>query len=127
VSNLEGVTPNGTVVVARLADGTELNVTAGVQALYDLVIGSMDWGSGFWTVDDAQPVLEIARACGFKDYEEAEAYVAEQRQSEEQRQFLDRRNMPYPYPVEHDHVWSSLGKCMWPGCRALRSEPTQTN
>lgn len=65
-------------VLARGADGAETDITEGVQALYDLVIGSTEWGSGFWTAEDARPVALLARACGFGRAEEAERYLREQ-------------------------------------------------
>ena len=40
----------------RAEDGTDTDITQGVQALYDLVISSMNWGSGFWSWEDALPV-----------------------------------------------------------------------
>lgn len=62
---------------ARDADGTETDITEGVQALYDLVISSMDWGSGFWTAEDARPVAILARRMRFERAEEAERYLRE--------------------------------------------------
>ena len=47
--------------IHRADDGTETDITEGVQALYDLVISSMDWGSGFWTYEDALPVAQVGR------------------------------------------------------------------
>lgn len=64
------------------SDGTTVDVTAGVQALYDLVINSMDWGSGFLTSEDAEPVAEIARICGFEGVEAVERYVTDVLRSE---------------------------------------------
>lgn len=117
-------TPNGTVVVARDVNGNEVNVTEGVQALYDLVISSMDWGSGFWTVDDAAPVLKIAQTCGFAGFEEAQRYVDDQRQSDEQRAFLQSRRVQSGWPGRpHDHVFSTVGRCMWPSCKETESAP----
>jgi len=60
---------------ARAEDGTETDITEGVQALYDLVISSMDFRSGFWTVEDAVPVAVIARLLKFKQAEEIERYL----------------------------------------------------
>lgn len=117
-------TPNGTVVVARRPEGSEVNVTAGVQALYDLVISSMDWGSGFWTVEDALPVVEVADVCGFAEAAEARRYVDAQRHSEEQQRFLAtvRRPIYHGGPPDHDHVWSSVGRCLWPRCSEVESD-----
>jgi len=107
-------------------DGTETDITEGVQALYDLVISSMDWGSGFWTVEDATPVAKLARVCGFEHADEAERYLREQEHSEEQQRFITSHAIPgigaYPAPP-HDHVFSSAGKCMWRWCTAIETEP----
>jgi hypothetical protein len=75
-------TPAGVVITATKPDGTTVNITEGVQTLYDLTIDSMDWGSGFLTAEDAAPVVEIAKTCGFTRYEAAEAYVKEYLASE---------------------------------------------
>jgi hypothetical protein len=75
-------TPSGVEIVARGGDGSEANVTEAVQALYDIVIGSMDWGSGFLTVEDALPIAELAERCGFKEAEEAHRYLYRQRREE---------------------------------------------
>lgn len=84
------------VVVARQPDGTEVDITEGVQALYDLVTSSMDWGSGFWTVEDALPVEHIARTCGFPGISEVEAYIDGRRRDEDQRATeRDRREALY--------------------------------
>lgn len=120
------MTPNGAEIYVRSPNGDHVVVTAGVQALYDLVIDSMDWGSGFLTVEDATPVVEIAKLCGFERSEEAAWYVATQTQSEEQNRFLrnlrSRGIITRWESVEHDHVWSSVGRCMWPMCDALEAE-----
>jgi len=101
---------------------TETDITEGVQALYDLVIGSMNWGSGFWTAEDAAPVAKLARACGFERAGEAERYLNEQLHSEQQSAFI--RSRPGPWrdvagmALRHDHVFSPAGKCVWPACAA---------
>jgi hypothetical protein len=43
----------------------DVDVTEGVRTLYDLVISSMDWGSGFLSVEDVAGVIRVAQACGF--------------------------------------------------------------
>jgi len=77
-------TSSGVTIYAQAADGTQTEITEGVQALYDLVIGSMNWGSGFWTVEDAAPVAQIAQLCGFAGVEETDRYLRE-RQRDNQR------------------------------------------
>jgi hypothetical protein len=106
-------------VFARAGDGTETDVTEGVQVLYDLVTSSMNWGSGFYTVEDAEPVVKVAKTCGFKDWERAQEYVDDERHSLEQRAFLNSRPDADEYPTPpHEHVFSSAGRCMWRGCNA---------
>jgi hypothetical protein len=108
---------------SRAPDGTETDITEGVQALYDLVISSMDFRSGFWTAEDAVPVAQLARLLGFEQREQIERYLAEQLHSEEQAAFWQAhpgtRAMQTP---PHDHVFSSAGRCMWGSCKAREGE-----
>lgn len=106
-------------------DGTETDVTAGVQALYDLVISSMDFRSGFWSYEDAVPVGEMARLCDFEKREEIEKYVRQELHEKETAEWrrdegLRNKAVLFGYRVPHDHVWSSADRCMWPGCHAKR-------
>lgn len=68
-------TPAGVTITATKPDGTSVDVTEGVQVLYDHVIQSMDWGSGFLTVEDIEPILTIAEFCGFDSSEEPRRYL----------------------------------------------------
>jgi hypothetical protein len=130
--------------IHRAGDGAETDVTEGVQALYDLVISSMDWGSGFWSWEDALPVAEIGRLGGFEKIDEVERYVAARRHEQETEKWrhLHQKMLatatpqfnPAAWlhgigtsaedlirrvePVPHDHVFSSVGRCMWPRCNA---------
>lgn len=128
------------IVICRASDGSETDITEGVQTLYDMVIGSMDWGSGFLTAEDALPVVQVAKTCGFKDWQRAQDYVDDMIHSQEQARFqAERRRLSDQAralvtgfdtargmlmgDVEaHDHVFSSVGRCMWPCCRE-RSRP----
>ena len=117
--------------VHRAADGTETDVTEGVQALYDLVICSMDWGSGFLTYEDALPVVTIAELAAFPDAGRARKYVDDKKHSDEMTVFFSEHPElldsfgRYPYgggdwpQFPHDHVWSSVGRCMWRGCEVI--------
>ena len=101
-------------------DGTRTDVTEGVQALYDLVISSLNWGSGFWSYEDALPVARIARLGGFKRSKEAERYVREALHCEESGAWRTAHWQRWgdpsgPFP--HDHVFSTVGRCMWPQCK----------
>jgi hypothetical protein len=109
---------------ARQPDGTETDITEGVQALYDLVLGSMDWGSGFLTAEDARPVALLARMMGFEKAEEAERYLRDQEHSQQQREFMLNHGSDWftgapGMPLPHDHVFSTAGRCMWPYCLEL--------
>ena len=73
----DGVTKTKAIVITRDIDGNEIDVTTGVQALYDLVINSMDWGSGFLSLEDVIPISEIARICGFEQLKEIDEYIKE--------------------------------------------------
>ena len=55
-------------------DGTQTDVTEGVQALYDLVLALLVIRLAY---EDALPVAQIARLAGFGRCEEAERYVRE--------------------------------------------------
>jgi hypothetical protein len=110
---------------ARDGDGSETDITEGVQALYDLVLSSMDWGSGFLSFEDALPVAQIGRLMGFGQSEEAERYVAEQKHSDEQDEFWRAHKETQGWgwgDIPHNHVYSSAGKCMWGGCNRKQGE-----
>lgn len=112
---------NGRFVFAA-DDGSQEDVTEGVQALYDLVISSMDWGSGFWSYEDALPVAKIATLAGFERCDEAERYVREALHEKESAEWRRKTGLDAEYQiVPHDHVWSSAGKCMWRFCEATPS------
>jgi hypothetical protein len=107
---------------ARHRDGTETDITEGVQALYDLVLSSMDFRSGLWSAEDARPVALLARACGFENRDEIERYLREQEHSDQQREFFRVRRetrQSINGRVPHDHVFSAAGRCMWSGCKEL--------
>lgn len=124
-------------IVARDDEGREQDVTQGVQALYDLLIHSMDWGSGMLSAEDARPIALLARACGFKHSPEAERYLREREHNEQQTEFIRKRqheatqrsgdgwvvNVQWygtaGVPLEHEHVFSTAGRCMWLGCQEL--------
>ncbi len=104
-----------------------VDVTEAVQALYDLAIHSMDFGSGFWSAEDARPVAQLAAICGFEQREEVEKYI-DDRDHEAQgaawlREHYDEVGRPYSQywgrsaTLGHEHVYSTVGRCMWPGCR----------
>lgn len=122
---------SGVRAFARHPDGTETDITEGVQALYDLVIASMDFRSGFWTAEDARPVALLARACGFGNRDEIERYLRDREHEAHRQRFISERDRAGEgrvilrwtgrdgTPLPHDHVFSVAGRCVWPGCREL--------
>lgn len=143
-------TPAGVTVLAHCPDGTQVDITEGVMALYDLVISSMNWTSGFLSVEDALPVVEVAKVCGFEECEEAERYVealrAELAQREEYARLREMRaqlphvtldgsmafegedianfTMAFHGEVtnDHAHAFEKDGvRCVWPGCTLERN------
>lgn len=78
-------TPAGVVITAQAPLGETRNITEGVQVLYDMLIHSMDFGSGFLSIEDIRPIVELANFCGFKGTEEAQEYMDSQIRAESQR------------------------------------------
>ena len=82
----------------RAEDGTDTDITEGVQALYDLVISSMNWGSGFWSWEDALPVAQVGHLLGFAEIEEVDRYVADRKHEEERQRWINE------HPEAHRRV-----------------------
>lgn len=64
-------TPNGTEILAfstAALDALEepVNLTEAVKVLYDHVVNSMDWGSGFLDHEEQHRVYDIGKALGFE-------------------------------------------------------------
>ncbi len=132
-----------------------VNITEDLQVLFDFAINSMDWGSSFADVEDAEAILHIAEVCGFERVDDIKTYLEEQVHSKEVKRFwetlppvshkhhyipitdtIEICNYPdcyvkqgsdediagdtfrrqYTGELPHDHVYSSIGKCMWPRC-----------
>lgn len=56
---------NTPLVLALRTDGGSVDVTEGVRTLYDHLIHSLDWGSGFLTTEEAVNIITVAQQCGF--------------------------------------------------------------
>jgi hypothetical protein len=56
--------PDPAVMRVTVTPG-DVDVTEGVRTLYDLVISSMNWGSGFLSIEDVEGVIRVAQTCGF--------------------------------------------------------------
>ena len=52
-------------VVLHCDDGSERDITEHFRLLYDLVVGSMDWGSGFLDLKESLQVLQIGAVTGW--------------------------------------------------------------
>lgn len=64
-------TPNGTEILAfntAALDALEepVDLTEAVKVLYDHVVNSMDWGSGFLDHEEQHRVYDIGKALGFE-------------------------------------------------------------
>jgi hypothetical protein len=121
-----------TLTEPDLSGGVIRDVTEAVKALYDLAIGSMDFGSGFWSAEDARPVAELARICGFEQAEEVQKYLDDRLFHEEQSAWMMENPIPgvnnyYSYRgVPHDHVYSRINNtCLWPRCKHVEGEPEE--
>lgn len=71
-------------VIDEKSFGDAVDVTDAMAALYDLAIGSMDYGSGFWTYEDAVPVAEMAELMGWEGREGIVRYRDQQKFKAEQ-------------------------------------------
>lgn len=102
----------------------------------------MDFGSGFWTIEDAAPVGELAEVCGFEGDERIFRYLERERQLQAERderaaryaenqevhafnlkliemlprEALINRDAYHRAMEDHEHVFSSRGNCMWADC-----------
>jgi hypothetical protein len=52
-------------IIAHRGDA-EADVTEAVTKLYDLMVDSMDWGSGFLDAEDVAHIRAVQDACGFE-------------------------------------------------------------
>jgi hypothetical protein len=139
------------------------DITEGVEALYDSLITSINWASGFLDYETAVPIVALAKLLGFSDWEEAQEYIDAKKHAEDvakantiQRlmrmhqhlfSYTDkyglRTSEVCQWPdcnvrkgseqhmvsealiaqregrMEHDHLFSSVGKCMWPKCKEV--------
>ena len=65
-------------VIVRTESG-DIDVTEAVKTMYDLLRASMDWGSGFLSLEDVIEVTRLADLCGFVNLdgatEQIDAYL----------------------------------------------------
>jgi hypothetical protein len=69
-------------IIVQHDDGTEIDITEGVQIAYDCTVGSMDWGSGFLAVEEVDAMVRLSQACRFSDFEKIAQDVFQERQRE---------------------------------------------
>jgi len=86
------------VITSGIPDADAVDITEGVAAMYDLLLSTMDWGSGFFTAEDAVPIAEVARAMGLPKVEEVDRYI------ELARATPNFPNPPRPYPSEEERA-----------------------
>ena len=73
-------------IIATRDDGTTTDITEGVQVLYDTVLQSMDWSSGFLDHEEQSGIIRTGIACGFPDAEKYLESIQKQKLAEEKRQ-----------------------------------------
>lgn len=88
-------------IIVQRDDGTEEDVTFGVQVAFDTAWGSMDWGSGFL---DSEEMGQIARLAVLADFPCAAQIAAEVTRSDE-----PTLNRPLT-PEERAEILESLPK-----------------
>lgn len=59
-------TPNGSTVQAHSADGDVFDITENVKAAYDLLVASLDWGSGFLDHQEEHLIYDLGERLGFE-------------------------------------------------------------
>lgn len=59
-------TPNGARVYAYMTDGDGANITESVRVAYDIVIQSLDWGSGFLDHEEEHRIYDLGKILGFE-------------------------------------------------------------
>lgn len=89
-------TPNGASIYVHHPDGELVEITEGVQVLYDLVTASMDWGSGFLSIEDVAPMLKVSDACGFGE-DDVRDYITSRRRDE----ILRDEAKPYDHSLDY--------------------------
>ena len=86
-------------------DGTEQDITELVQIAYDVVTGSMDWGSGFLDREDTNGLILLAEACRFPNLDEVlqeqwRARTAEGKRHDELQQIARDRGAKWWHGTE---------------------------
>ena len=88
----------GTRAIIRYPDGTEQDITDLVRILYDGVVGSLDWGSGWWSGEDAAAVAWIGFSFGWVNHQEAAEFAVHLAQFRQFREQMDADIPVWLYP-----------------------------
>ena len=120
--------------------GDGQDITEAVQALYDLALDSMNYGSGFWGYEDAAPVLKLAKLMSWEGMEGLQKYHDDELFKCEQSAYLRAEDLsPFQLhgsyvpvvktrsdgsvitrhvfqPNPHEHEFSATGPCLFPKC-----------
>ena len=73
----------------RYPDGRETDITDVLKVLYDGVVDSLNWGSGWWDGEDAAAVGWIGLTFGWADARRAEQHAKDIQAFERFRHALD--------------------------------------
>jgi hypothetical protein len=121
-------TPNGSKLFALSPEGVQTEVTEGVLAAFDLATGSLDMGSGFWTIEDTEPLAMLEEVCGFNGG--CKAYIAAQVRSQELAGAANTMNYSTAGAWDHwvkvghaegEHIFSpSTGVCLHWNCKEAK-------
>ncbi len=117
------------------------DISEAVKALYDLAVSSMDYGSGFWSYEDAAPVAALAELMGWDGAEGLRKYTDDELHKTEaqawardngyltfeswhefgrvEKRRRDGSTLSFPSykGKQHEHVFSTVGRCMWYQCK----------
>lgn len=77
-------------VLVQGESGEITDITEGVRVMYDAVLGSLDWQSGFLDLEELEALGQVADACGFGQIEEVYQRIQAEKASQEARAIADR-------------------------------------
>ena len=131
-------------IYATDAESCFVDITEAVQALYDLAMMGNGYGSGFWSYEDAAPVLKLAKLMDWDADDELQKYADEKLFLTERAAYLSDNDLNAEKCVEgrqerlpvlggyqlvtrwrvkkHDHAYSTTGQCMWYSCDAKEQD-----
>lgn len=85
-------------IYVQSEDGKGVDITEGVRVMYDAVLGSLDWQSGFLDLEELEALGQVADACGFDQIEEVyqriqAAKVAQEAQAQYTARYAARSDL----------------------------------